>query len=208
MRVHYLLPSLVVLFAAGSAFGGVIDALGQTSTAGFSTGVATGETPRGWDFTVNSAGVVVSQFGVNAATSTAITVTLWNDSTQTELAQLVVDSTANAWVFGSLGTSVALTLGDTYSVIGWADTTGSTPWYLFNNTPPAAFNPTGTIQYIDTRYDNGIDANTFPEFTIPSPAQYGVVDIGYSVATPEPMSLALTGAGMTLLFALRRRRKV
>jgi hypothetical protein len=99
-------------------------------------------------------------------------------------------------------------------VIGWADTTASgQPWYLFNNSPPAGFNPTGTIQYIDGRIaGNGIGPNTFPGLTIPSPDQYGVTDIGYqfaATAIPEPASLTMLGLGAVgmMAYGWRRRRQ-
>jgi hypothetical protein len=149
--------------------------------------------------------VLVNQLGVNAANSASITLTLWDDSTQTELGQLTETATANAWVFATLTTPVLLTLGHEYSVIGF-ESPSAGAWYLFNNAPPAAFNPTGVIQYVDTRLANSGNANSFPGSTLPSPEQYGVTDIGYTLATPEPMSLGLAGGGLTLLCLLRRKR--
>lgn len=179
--------------------------IGQASTSGFSQGALTGAASRGWDFQVNASGVTVTQLGVNAAISDNITLTLWDNTSQTELAQIVVASTANSWVFGDLGSGVSLVSGDTYSVIGWDNNASS--WYLFSNTPPAAFNPTGTIQYLDTRYANGVDQNTFPTSTLAAPLMYGVTDIGYvtgAVTTPEPASLGLTAFGVGLLFLAMR----
>jgi hypothetical protein len=201
---HFGVALLLVIASTGSAFGSVIYALGQASTAGFTVGSGTGQTPRGWDFQVNSAGVLVSQLGVNAATTGSITLTLWDNATQTELGQLTETTTANSWAFANLATPVLLTQGHQYSVIGWENATS--PWYLFSTSPPAAFNPTGVIQYLDTRFDNGIGADTFPGSTLGAPDIFGVTDIGYSLATPEPMSLGLVGAGLALVCALRRKR--
>ena len=194
----------------GAASAAIVHALNDASTAGFTQGSAPGETPRGWDFQVNTANVQVVQLGVNAATSdTTITLSLWDVGTQTLLAQTTADSSAGGWVFASLGSPVTLTAGNEYSVIGWAD--AETPWYLFNNAPPAVFNPTGTIQYLGSRFDNGVDANTFPVSTISSPAQYGVTDIGYQTSVPEPSSMvlaafaALTAAGTALIRSRRGR---
>jgi hypothetical protein len=206
MRTHYFGTALLLIAAsAGSAFGTEVYALGQASTAGFTQGVQIGPTARGWDFQVNSAGVLVNQLGVNAATSDSITLTLWDDSTQTVLAQVSETTTANAWAFANLTTPVLLNMTDEYSVIGFEDAANSA-WYLLNNTPPAAFNPTGVIQYVDTRYSNSGDANSFPTSILLSPAQYGVTDIGYTLVTPEPMSLGLVGGGLALLCVLRRKR--
>jgi len=202
--------SLVAIF--GLVFGPqrpasatIIHALGDASTVGFGQGASTGSVSRGWDFLVNAPNVEVVQLGVNAATSgTLIRLSLWNDHTETLLVQTTATSTANGWVFVNLGTPIDLTAGVEYSVIGWANV--STPWYLFNNTPPVAFNPTGTIEYIDTRFANGEPANSFPTGTIPTPAQYGVTDIGYQV--PEPSSVALAGiATLAGLWVWTRRRR-
>ena len=170
-----------------------IHALGDSSTASFLQGVATGQTPRGWDFQINAPDIQVVQLGVNAATTaTTITLSLWDNTTQTLLAQTTAISSAQAWVFVDLGTPVSLMSGREYSVIGWADTGGSgNPWYLFNNDPPPGFNPTGTIQYIDGRFDNFIGPDTFPTETFLGSAQYGVTDIGYQSAVPEPATFTL-----------------
>jgi hypothetical protein len=195
------------------ALAGPINPIGQASTSTFQVATSPqGQTPRGWDFLVNSTGVTVTQLGVNAATSIPIELTLWDDATQTELAQVLVTSAANSWAFANLASGVALTAGKTYSVIGWADTTTSAnPWVLFNGSPPASFNPTGTIQYLDTRFANGIGKDTFPTFRIASPAQYGVTDIGYTLdgpgPTPEPASFALVGLGAAVLCLVRSRTR-
>ncbi|HVZ18544.1 MAG TPA: PEP-CTERM sorting domain-containing protein, partial [Terriglobales bacterium] len=135
-----------------------------------------------------------------------ITLSLWDVTTQSLLAQTSANSAAFGWVFADIS-PVLLTPGDTYSVIGWADTTKTgVSWYIFNNTPPAEFNPTGVVTYLNTRYDNGIGPNQFPTGTIGAPAQYGVTDIGYElVGTPEPASLVLVGSA--LAFVLRKRRQ-
>src|SRR5882724_3542954 len=139
-------------------------------------GISLGQVARGWDFQVNATNISVVQLGVNEALNITITITLWDVSSQTELAQTVVTASANTWVFGNLATSVPLISGRDYAVIGWATTNAGTggPWYLFNSTPPAAFNPTGAIQFLDARYDNGIGPNTFPSLSLAPPTMSGV----------------------------------
>jgi hypothetical protein len=177
-------------------------ALGDASTSSFAQGGVTGPTARGWEFQVNDDNVQVVQLGVNAWTDgTPLTLSLWNDNTQTLLAQTSAVSSAGNWVFSDLGSPVSLTSGKLYSVIAWANVANA--WYLFNNDPPAAFTPTGTIEYIQSMYANNSDANTFPGNPILAPEQYGVTDIGYIV--PEPSTLALLTLGGVIFLACRNR---
>lgn len=204
MRKLFFALLLVTLVAATAMADTIIYPIGQASTASFTQGSGVGETPRGWDFVIDQP-INVVQLGVNAAFSLDVTMTLWDVTTQSILAQTVVTSQSFGWVFGDLATPVALTPGDVFSVIGWADTSNiGQAWYIFNNTPDPAFNPTGTVTYLNTRYDNGIGANVFPQGTIGAPAQYGVTDIGYTV-TPEPGTLALIGGGIGFIGILRRK---
>jgi hypothetical protein len=202
-RTLALVVALLALSALAMA-APVIYPIGQASTSGFSNGAFAGQSPRGWDFTITQP-ITVVELGVNAGDSIPITLTLWDVTTQTLLTQTVANSSAFSWVFASI-TPLTLSVGDTYSVIGWADTTGSgIPWYIFNNNPPSAFNPTGVVNYLNTRFDNGIGPNTFPLGVLGAPAQYGVTDIGYQPATPEPATLALLGSAVGLASMIRRR---
>lgn len=209
MRKTVIALLVIVLLGAMAAQAAVIYPIGNASTAGFANGAFAGPSPRGWDFVINQP-ITVVQLGVNAGDSIPITLTLWDVTTQTILAQTVENSTAFAWEFATLSTPVNLTPGDTYSVIGWADTTGSgNPWYIYNNTPPAEFNPAGTVTYLNSRFSNSGDANTFPTGTLASPAQYGVTDIGYTLGAPtvpEPSSLVLLGSGILGMAGLLRRK--
>lgn len=186
------------------AHGDTINPLGQASTSAFIPGALAGDTARGWDFIVNADGVSVVQLGVNAAINTSLTLTLWDDAARSELAQITVASSASRWVFGNLASPVSLTHGRTYSVIGWANTPGIAAWYLLDNNPPALFEPTGAIQYVEGRYLNAAGPNTFPTGMLSG--QYGVTDIGYSLTSaPEPVTVLLAGAALALLLAGRRR---
>jgi hypothetical protein len=133
-----------------------------------------------------------------------ITLSLWNVSTQALLAQTSVTPAApQTWAFTNLGTPVSLAMGGIYSVIAWADTTSiGEAWYQFNNSPTPSFNPTGTIQYLNTRFDNDVGPNTFPSATLPAPTSYGVADIGYLASVPEPSTLVLVGIAFPLALIL------
>jgi hypothetical protein len=208
--VHRLILAFAAVgLTAGSVHAATIHALGDSSTASFTQGVVVGETPRGWDFQVNAAGVQVTQLGVNEFLSgLPITLSLWDVSSQTLLAQTTATPAApQTWTFTDLGTPVSLTMGGIYSVIAWADTSSiGQAWYQFNNSPPPSFNPTGTIQYLNTRYDNFVGPNTFPLSTVPAPTSYGVADIGYTTV-PEPSTLVLAGIAFPLALVLRWRSR-
>src|ERR1039457_6118811 len=72
------------------ALAGPINPIGQASTSTFQVGTTPGQTPRGWDFLVNSTGVTVTQLGVNAATSIPIELTLDRKSTRLNSSHLVI----------------------------------------------------------------------------------------------------------------------
>ena len=206
MRKTLLALLITVMIATLPATAGtIIYPIGMASTAGFTNGSGVGQTPRGWDFVISQP-ITVMQLGVNAGVSMEITMSLWNVTTQTLLGQTTVTSSPFAWTFADLAKPINLTPGDTFAVIGWADTSNTeNPWYIYNNSPPAAFNPTGTVTYLNTRFDNGIGPNQFPLSTVGSPAQYGVTDIGYMSSVPEPGTIALIGSGLALVGAVRRR---
>ena len=207
-RFQLALLLLVISVSLSSMAGTIIYPIGMASTSGFTNGAFTGESPRGWDFIIDQP-ITVVQLGINAGVSMDITMSLWDVTTQTLLGQTMVTSSPFAWTFADLGTPIDLTPGDTFSVIGWADTSATgVPWYIFNNTPPAAFNPTGTVTYLNTRFDNGIGPNQFPTGVLGSPAQYGVADIGYMSGVPEPGTFALIGSGLALVGVIRRKMNV
>src|SRR5437870_3518689 len=87
-------------------------ALGDAPTSSFAQGNVAGATARGWEFQVNDDNVQVVQLGVNAwLDGIPMTLSLWNDNTQTLLAQTSAVSSAGNWVFADLGSAVPLTNG-------------------------------------------------------------------------------------------------
>lgn len=207
-KIMVALLLTLLLGAVAAQAGNVIYPIGQASTNGFSNGGFVGPSPRGWDFVISQP-ITVVQLGVNAGDSIPSTLTLWDVTTHSILTQTVANSQAFTWQFATLNTPVFLTPGDTFSVIGWADTNPSgVPWYIFNNTPPSAFNPVGTVTYLNTRFDNNIGPNAFPAGVLGSPEQYGVTDIGYTfgTTTPEPGTFLMLGSGILGLAGVVRRK--
>lgn len=206
-KILVTLVAALLLMSTAAMADTVIYSMGQAATDSFVQGAGVGETPRGWDFVIDQQ-INVVQLGINAAFSLPVTVSLWDVSTQTLLAQTTVAAQPFAWAFTELNNPVTLTPGDTYAVIGWADTTNDgQAWYIYNNTPPPEFNPTGTVTYLNARYDNGIGPNQFPTGTLGAPSQYGVADIGYTLV-PEPATLALIGTGLGLVGLVRRKLNI
>lgn len=208
MRKIFLVVFAALLLVSTAAVADtIIYPIGQASTDGFNQGGGVGETPRGWDFVIDQP-IYVEQLGVNAAFSLPVTMSLWDVTTQTLLGQTTVNAQPYTWEFADLANAIALTPGDTYSVIGWADTTNyGQAWYIYNNTPPSQFNPTGTVTYLNVRFDNGIGSDQFPTGTLGAPAQYGVADIGYTLV-PEPGTAGLIGVGFGLMSLICRRFKL
>jgi hypothetical protein len=210
VRTTLLVLAAVLVAAPAAARADVIHALNDSPTDTFTQGAQSGATPRGWDFRVNAANVEVVELGVNAARSSSIPIvlSLWDVSAQLLLAQATTVP-APGWDFVQLTSPVQLIQGRVYSVTGWADTTGSSAWYQFNNDPPASFTPTGDIEYLNGRFANDVGRFTFPTSTLPPRDQYGVADIGYDFASPapEPSTLTLLTLGTLGAFGYAWRRR-
>ena len=175
---------------------------------GFDTNSIFEGNARGWRFTANVDNITVTELGIHPVTSGSYTLTLWDYATQASLAQTTIDNvTGNSWNFASLASGVSLVAGNDYLVMGVGNTQGAT--YYFQNNLPASWYPSGDISYVEARYCNNCSANSFPSNTLAG-YHYGVVDIGYTLATvPEPTSLALLmiGAGFVGLRTRRARNR-
>ncbi|MCB9895832.1 MAG: DUF4082 domain-containing protein [Planctomycetes bacterium] len=177
---------LVLLLACSSLSAGLLAQntypLGQQSPTGWSNVTFLGI--RGYRFTCNAANVNVNELGCwyPDSSSVAKTVTLYDFNSQQVLAQ-VTTTPGSGWCWTALTTPVVLTSGQDYIVAGYSPT-----GHYYNNAIPASWTPTGTISYVEMRYQNSpSSANQFPTGVI-SNSHHGVVDIGYTVgaATSAP----------------------
>ena len=206
-KVFVALLVAMLLVSASAMAAPIIYPFGQASTAGFVNSVFVGPAASGYQFVINQP-ITVVQLGINAGANIPIVMTLWDLDSQTILAQITVTSQPFAWQFANLDFPVGLLPGDSYAVIGWADTTNTgIPWYVFNNNAPPAFNPiTGPVGPAGTRFENGIGINTLPGNLLDPPAMYGVADIGYTTVVPEPGTLVMLGTGVLALAGAMRRK--
>ena len=193
-----------------SASAAPIHSLNDQSPAGFATGGITfSGNARGWEFTVGVDNLRVSQLGIAAATGGSYTLSLWDVASQSVLTQTtLLDSSAGSWNWVDLYSSVALTKGASYLIMGIGN--GVNQDYFYSGGLPASWYPSGAINYQHTTYCNGCGANDFPTNTL-NGYQYGVVDIGYTidaVDVPEPSSIAMFGLGLLAAGAIRRKKPV
>ena len=162
---------------------------------------------RGWRFVVNDSGVLVTQLGANSLVSSQVsqTITLFDFNTHAVLAQ-VKTTPGNGWVFVDLDTPVELTQGSEYIVSLYFGDAGGY-YYGSRSSIGDSWFPTGTIEYIDMRYQNDYSASYFPDIFL-NDYQYGLVDIGYEVATvPVPGAVLLGSIGLSCAGGMLRRRK-
>ncbi len=134
---------------------------------------------RGWRFRVNEPGLLVTRLGVNTTVSdsTSHTVTLLDFASQAVLAQ-VTSPVGSGWQWVDIP-PVPLSLGQDY-IVQAHSTVGT--WYYYGGLAAlgASWFPTGPIEYVEMRYQNGVtNPSTFPTLAL-SNLQYGVVDIGYA----------------------------
>jgi hypothetical protein len=166
---------------------------------------------RGWRFTATASDLLVTQLGIAPVTSGSYTISLWDFASQSLLAQTTLGNVVGGeWNWGDLNSDVQLQSGMDYMVMGIGNDPNAT--YYFSSSLPASWFPSSEIDYVEMRYCNSCDANTFATNTLSS-YQYGLVDIGYvrgnsqQNAVPEPGSLALVGLGLGLLVAGAARRR-
>ncbi len=169
--------------------------LGQqnASTAGFTSGGAANCT-RSWRFQVNIPGVLVTHMACWYPDSTTQpkTLTLFDFQTQQVLAQEIT-TPGPGWCIVQLTTPVQLTQGMQYLIAGHTITSS----YYFGGSPAPTWFPTGDIQYMDMRFNNGQPPSVFPTSTL-SNIQYGVVDFGYVTGPSLTVTAGMGGATTAL----------
>ncbi|MBL8175212.1 MAG: DUF4082 domain-containing protein [Bryobacterales bacterium] len=161
---------------------------------------------RGWRFRANN-NVTVTELGAFTphGQGSAFTINLWNAATTALLGQVTIVSAGdNNWEWENLTTPVNLLSGSQYIVSIYSS---ASPYYFRDVSAVPAWMPAGTIQYLDMRYANAANVNTFPTQVL-SNFQYGVPDIGYQLTSslvPEPSTGALVVLSGALIALVRRR---
>jgi hypothetical protein len=193
--------------AAGPVSAQSIHPLGDQLPTGFNTNPYDGR-QRGWSFTVGADNLQVDELGINIPTAGTYSIGLWDVATQTLLARTTQTITqVGTWNWFALTSPVPLTNNSSYVVTGVGEGAGTQYYYLSN--PGSNWFPSGDIAFGSIVYCNFCTSMTFPDSVL-SGWQYGLVDIGYSVAStapvPEPSGVVMSLAGLGILaLALRRR---
>jgi len=194
LRIAPLLLLLVGLLSS-PALGMSIHALGDQDpgASGFRTGGNRADWTRGWRFTVNTAGLSVSELGMQAASAGDFVITLFEEASGTAIASTSVTHSAGGWQWTSLASSVALNQGANYIVALHSLNNARYFWGRRSDIGNSWFPTGGDIDYLDMRYCNNCAPGTLPTRVL-NDYQYGVVDIGYTV--PEATTTILMVLGL------------
>jgi len=147
---------------------------------------------RGWRFSVNEpGGICVTELcqrtpvgGSGPGPNRNQTLVLWDWSGQSIISSAASDpnvpvSGANGWRCYDIA-DVHLADGSINLMAVNTSPAPSTNSYFWHNNTPASWRPTGTVQYLDMRFNNFQAATVFPTSVLGN-LQYGVPDFGYTV---------------------------
>ncbi|MBX3461151.1 MAG: DUF4082 domain-containing protein, partial [Planctomycetes bacterium] len=131
----------------------------------------------GWEFTCNANNVTVTHLSAVLPDAVSRVISLYQVNTQQLLAQANLPAgTAGQWRSVQLSTPVALSISTNYVVCVFIPSGFNTNWYYLSPAP-TSFQPTGTVSFVNARWDGS--ASTTPIFpgTTAGTAQYGICDI-------------------------------
>ncbi|WP_332876400.1 PEP-CTERM sorting domain-containing protein [Massilia sp. S19_KUP03_FR1] len=209
-RFRQIAACLTLALLSFASYADPIHTLDDQAPVGFNTNNNFYQNARGWEFTAGTNNLYVSQLGIAAFTSGSFTLSLWDVATASVLAQTTIKgATGGQWNWASLGSSVALTSGAHYLVMGIGNDADAA--YYFGYDLASSWYPAGDINYLTTKFCNNCTANTFPTNSLDR-FQYGLVDIGYTVGrdseVPEPAPLALLAIGLLASSAVSRKKSL
>lgn len=139
-----------------------------------------GNSQRGFRFYPNE-DILVTSFGKREPTGTTRYITLFHDSTQAILNQIQVSGPAGQYTYSDLSAPMWLTQGTQYLLEMYQEATDG---YYFGSSSQIG----QALTYVDMRYCNGCDQNTFP-LNYLNAIHYGYPDLWYYTknnATPAP----------------------
>lgn len=171
-------PSATTISSIPSTFNGANSAT-DSITGGVAGGVTNSQ--RGVRFMANE-DVLVTSFGKMEPNGTTRYITLFDQATQAILRQMQVSGPAAQYSYQDLASPIWLNQGQTYLLEMYQNSTDG--YYFGPNT-----NQIGQhLTYLDMRYCNGCDQNTFPNNYLNS-IHYGYPDLWYYTktnVTPAP----------------------
>ncbi|RYY65070.1 MAG: DUF2341 domain-containing protein, partial [Chitinophagaceae bacterium] len=171
VSMYYGNPSATAMSALQGTFYGPHSA--TDSVQGGSTG-GVPSSQRGFRFAPTE-DILVASFGKNEPTGSNRYVTLFDFASQAKLSQLQVSGPAAQYSYGDLAQPLWLTQGTQYVLEIYQ---GESDGYYFGAAPQAGQH----ITFLDMRYCNGCDQNTFPSNAL-SGMHYGFVDLHYYTRT-------------------------
>jgi len=186
--MHYGNSAATAISAINTTFFGPNSA--TDSVTGGGAGGVTGS-QRGIRFAANE-DLLVTSFGKNEPNGSTRYVTLFDNATQSILRQSQVSGPAGQYVYSDISSPIWLNAGQQYILEMYQ---GSTDGYYFG---PSNTQIGQHLTYLDMRYCNGCDQNTFPTNYL-NAIHYGYPDLWYYIkttVTPAPTYVWGTHAGM------------
>jgi hypothetical protein len=178
--LRFALLAIALLFATqGMLVSQTIRPINETAPTAFGVFWPTYPATMGYAFSTQESSVLVLELGCTCPDAQAHVVRLWDStSTSTPIGMVTTNAaSAGVWRWGTLATPVMLVPNREYRVsVDIIGASGQGRYEMVAASAPAAFRPSGTINYINAPYIT--NATTYPTVTTNS-YLFGLADIGY-----------------------------